>query len=83
MLDGKKQSDYFETKTFPLEDGGGSATGSTQPTPDKAGDPANGDDISPDNLLKIISVEWKNEMKRLKEKGLNGYKKRKDSKQDS
>ena len=82
MLDGKKQSDYFDAKTFLLEDAG-SATGSTQPTPDKGQDPANGDDISPDNLLQIISLEWKNEMKRLREKGLNGYKKRKDSKQDT
>lgn len=61
---------------------GKSGTESTQPTPDKKED-ANGDDISPDSLLKIISLEWKNEMRRLKEKGLNGYKKRKDSKQES
>jgi leucine-rich repeat-containing protein 49 len=80
-LDGKKESDYRELKAFPLEDGK-SGTESTQPTPDKNLDHA-GDDISPDNLLRIISVEWKNEMKRLKEKGLNGYKKRKDSKQES
>jgi len=64
-----------------MEDGK-SGTESTQPTPDKKED-ANGDDISPDSLLKIISLEWKNEMRRLKEKGLNGYKKRKDSKQES
>lgn len=81
ILDGKKESEYRDSKLFTLEDGK-SMTESTQPTPDKKDDHA-GDDISPDNLLKIISLEWKNEMKRLKEKGLNGYKKRKDSKQDS
>jgi leucine-rich repeat-containing protein 49 len=78
-LDGQKESDYRDSKTL-LEDGK-SGTESTQPTPDKNAE--HGDDISPDNLLKIISGEWKNEMKRLKEKGLNGYKKRKDSKQES
>jgi len=82
VLDGKKESEYRESKALALEDGG-SANGSTQPTPDKKEDQGNGEDISPDNLLQIISLEWKNEMKRLKEKGLNGYKKRKDSKQDS
>lgn len=83
ILDGKKEAEYRESKVFPPEEGRSVAgTDSTNPTPDKKED-ANGDDISPDNLLKIISVEWKNEMKRLKEKGLNGYKKRKDSKQDS
>lgn len=82
VLDSKKEAEYRDFRAFPLEDGKSAGTASTQPTPDKKDD-QNGDDISPDNLLKIISVEWKNEMKRLKEKGLNGYKKRKDSKQDS
>lgn len=80
-LDGKKESEYKESKFF-TEDGR-SGTESTQPTPDKNAEITPGDDISPDNLLKIISIEWKNEMSRLKEKGLNGYKKRKDSKQES
>ena len=80
-LDGKKESEYKESKFF-TEDGR-SGTESTQPTPDKNAEITPGDDISPDNLLKIISIEWKNEMNRLKEKGLNGYKKRKDSKQES
>ena len=81
LLDGKKESEYKDSKFFSEEVRSG--TESTQPTPDKTADPANGDDISPDSLLKIISVEWKNEMTRLKEKGLNGYKKRKDNKKES
>ena len=81
LLDSKKESEYKDIKGFGLEEVK-SGTESTQPTPDKKDDPT-GEDISPDSLLRIISQEWKNEMKRLKEKGLNGYKKRKDSKQES
>ena len=80
ILDGKKESDYKDSKVFPLEELK-SATDSTNPTPDKKED--HGDDISPDNLLKIIANEWKSEMKRLKDKNVNGYKKHKDSKQES
>ena len=57
-------------------------TDSTNPTPDKK-EEQGGDDISPDNLLKIISNEWKNEIKHLKETNINGYKKHKDNKSDS
>jgi hypothetical protein len=32
-----------------------------------------------DGLLKVISQEWANEMDRIKLLGLNGYKRRKDS----
>ena len=81
ILDGKRESEYKESKGFSLEDAK-SGTESTQPTPDKKGDP-NDDDISPEKLLKVISQEWTNEMKRLQEKGLNGYKRRKDSKQET
>jgi len=37
------------------------------------------EDISADGLLKVISQEWANEMERIKQLGLNGYKRRKDS----
>ena len=40
------------------------------------------EDISADGLLKVISQEWSNEMERIKQLGLNGYKRRKDSRQD-
>ena len=80
VLDGKKESELKESKAFVLEELK-SGTDSTNPTPDKKGD--QGDDISPDNLLKIIANEWKNEFKRLKEKYTNGYKKTKENNQES
>lgn len=40
------------------------------------------DDISPEGLLEVISQEWKNELERLKSKGLNGYKRRKESRNE-
>jgi hypothetical protein len=40
------------------------------------------DDISPEGLLKVISQEWTNELERLKAKGLNGYKRRKESRSE-
>jgi hypothetical protein len=40
---------------------------------------ASQEDISADGLLKVISQEWSNEMDRIKQLGLNGYKRRKDS----
>lgn len=43
---------------------------------------ASQEDISADGLLKVISQEWTNEMDRIKQLGLNGYKRRKDSRQD-
>lgn len=41
--------------------------------------PQNPEDISPESLLKVISQEWANEMERIKQNGLNGYKRRKES----
>jgi hypothetical protein len=40
------------------------------------------DDISPEGLLEVISQEWKNEMERIKNLGLNGYKRRKESRNE-
>lgn len=61
-------------------------------TPDKATVPgaapanreggANGDDISPTDLLEVISQEWKHEMERIINLGLNGYKRRKESRNE-
>ena len=43
---------------------------------------ANNEDISPEGLLNVISQEWKNEMVRIVSLGLNGYKRRKESRND-
>ena len=43
---------------------------------------ASNDDISPEGLLNVISQEWKNEMDRIISLGLNGYKRRKESRND-
>ena len=80
-LDGKKDSEYKDAKLLPFEELK-SATDSTNPTPDKKEMQA-GDDISPDNLLKIIANEWSSEVVRLKEKNVNGYRRHKDSKTES
>lgn len=40
------------------------------------------EDISPEGLLNVISQEWKNEMERIVSLGLNGYKRRKESRND-
>ena len=37
------------------------------------------DDISPEGLLNVIKQEWKNEMERIISLGLNGYKRKKES----
>lgn len=34
-------------------------------------------------MVKVIAKEWDRELKRLKEKGLNGYKRRKEAKHES
>jgi len=47
-----------------------------------ANNAASNDDISPEGLLSVISQEWKNEMDRIISLGLNGYKRRKESKND-
>jgi len=63
--------------------GGQAAT--TQPATTVNANPqhsASQEDISADGLLKVISQEWSNEMERIKQLGLNGYKRRKDSRQD-
>jgi len=39
--------------------------------------------MSSPGLVKVISEEWQREMKRIKEKGLNGYKRRKEQKHES
>lgn len=41
------------------------------------------EDMSSPGLVKVISKEWEKELKRLKEKGLNGYRKRKEAKHES
>ena len=41
--------------------------------------PTNNDDISPEVLLNVIKQEWKNEMERIISLGLNGYKRKKES----
>ena len=43
---------------------------------------ASNEDISPEGLLNVISQEWKNEMDRIISLGLNGYKRRKESRND-
>ena len=43
---------------------------------------AQSDDISPEGLLQVISQEWSNEMERIKNLGLNGYKRRKESRSE-
>lgn len=40
------------------------------------------DDISPEGLLEVIAQEWSKEMERIKVLGLNGYKRRKESRQE-
>ena len=40
------------------------------------------EDISPEGLLQVISQEWQNEMERIKGLGLNGYKRRKESRSE-
>lgn len=47
-----------------------------------ANNAASNDDISPEGLLNVISQEWKNEMDRIISLGLNGYKRRKESRND-
>jgi hypothetical protein len=61
------------------------ATPSTQPQSEdkKIESSAIGDDISPESLLEVISQEWKAELERLKQKGLNGYRRRKESRHES
>ena len=41
------------------------------------------EDMSSPGLVKVIAKEWEREMKRIKEKGLNGYKRRKEGKHES
>lgn len=43
---------------------------------------ASNDDITPEGLLNVISQEWKNEMERIKSLGLDGFKRRKESRND-
>ena len=40
------------------------------------------EDISPESLLKVISQEWKQEIERIQKLGLNGYKRRKESRSE-
>lgn len=47
-----------------------------------ANNAASNEDISPEGLLNVISQEWKNEMERIISLGLNGYKRRKESRND-
>ena len=52
----------------------------TNPTATNAGgNTASNDDISPEGLLNVIKQEWKNEMERIISLGLNGYKRKKES----
>lgn len=56
------------------------ATGAT--TTGAPNNAASNEDISPEGLLNVISQEWKNEMERIISLGLNGYKRRKESRND-
>lgn len=64
------------------------SSGATQPPAMNPGAPANPqpaqqqEDISPEGLLQVISQEWQNEMERIKSLGLNGYKRRKESRSE-
>ncbi len=40
------------------------------------------EDITPESLLRVISQEWISEMERIKSLGLNGYKRRKESRSE-
>ena len=65
----------------------GSTTATASESPDKNNatannNNANSEDISPEGLLQVISQEWKNEMERIKNLGLNGYKRRKESRNE-
>ena len=44
--------------------------------------PGGQEDISPEGLLQVISQEWQNEMERIRGLGLNGYKRRKESRSE-
>ena len=70
---------------------------STEVTPDKAEGAANdgskvqgsggstnltADDLTPEGLLEVISQEWKNELERLRARGFNGYRRRKESRNE-
>ena len=48
-------------------------------TANAGGNTASNDDISPEGLLNVIKQEWKNEMERIISLGLNGYKRKKES----
>jgi hypothetical protein len=54
----------------------------TQPTAAVGAGSGANEDISPEGLLNVISQEWKNEMERIISLGLNGYKRRKESRND-
>jgi len=58
--------------------GGAENKTTTQAQPNNASN----EDISPEGLLNVISQEWKNEMERIISLGLNGYKRRKESRND-
>jgi len=60
---------------------------STDVSPDKPAPVAhpiatNSDDISPNDLLEVIAQEWKQEMERIVTLGLNGYKRRKEQRNE-
>jgi triphosphoribosyl-dephospho-CoA synthetase len=57
-------------------------SGTEKQTPQNATNNASNEDISPEGLLNVISQEWKNEMERIISLGLNGYKRRKESRND-
>jgi hypothetical protein len=64
---------------------GGESGMSTDITPEKINaQPASSgtDDISPEGLLEVISQEWKNENDRIKTMGLNGFKRRKENRNE-
>ena len=62
--------------------GGEATTATDSGAPDKQPTASNNEDISPEGLLNVISQEWKNEMERIVSLGLNGYKRRKESRND-
>ena len=61
----------------------GKETGTTSPNIAAESSKQTPEEISAENLLSVIETEWKNEFVRIKDLGLNGFKRRKESKNDS
>jgi hypothetical protein len=86
---GPPLSDKDKAKTLPENGDGNRGSDATTDlsniasnTTDKAPQPTT-EEINAENLMKVISKEWDNEFDRIKSLGLNGYKRRKESKNES